>query len=351
MKMFIISTLLSLVSVAHADFTLEEKVGQLLMVHMAGKEVNEDAKILIQEAHVGGIIYFRSLNGLESKEQVKKLSSDLQSLAKTALLIAVDQEGGRVTHLRGEFTHPPSNEEVGMSKNPALAEEIAFQIGNELSEAGITMNLAPVVDVNTNPHNPVIGNRSFSAYPEEVALFAESALQGYKRAHIRATLKHFPGHGDTATDSHYGLPIITKEDINDELLPFSKLVDDAPAIMSAHILVEAIDPICPATFSRVILQDLLREKLGFTGVIISDSLVMEGALQYAKTVENAAIEALNAGCDILLIAGGFTRKELATPEAILSIHKALVEAVRSGRVSEERLDEAVNRIQKLKSLY
>ncbi len=346
-----ISLFLLALGVLKAELTLEEKVGQLLMVHVVGTEVNDDARVLIQEAHVGGIIYFRSINGLETFEQVKNLSDGLQSLAEIPLLIAVDQEGGRVTHLRGEFTHPPSNQEVGESQNPALAKEIAYKIGSELKASGITMNLAPVVDVNTNPLNPVIGNRSFSSSSREVAIFAKSQLEGYKEAGIIATLKHFPGHGDTCTDSHYGLPVITKplEDIyRDELYPFSVLAADAEVIMSAHIITEALDSSCPATFSSLILQGLLREQIGFKGVIISDSLVMEGALQYAKNIEEAAIQALNAGCDILLIAGGFMRKELGSPQSIRSIHKALVEAVRSGRISEHRLNEALSRILLLK---
>jgi len=344
--------LLSLFLVAsislQAELSLEEKVGQLLMVHVASLD---DAKVLIQDAHVGGVIYFRALNSLERYEDVRAFSQELQSLATIPLLIAVDQEGGRVTHLRGEFTHPPCNWDVGLTGEPVEAEKIAFMIGSELGAVGINMNLAPVVDVNTNPLNPVIGNRSFSSLPEEVARFAKAALTGYKKAGIISTVKHFPGHGDTAKDSHHDLPVVNKPKeqlFAEELLPFAQLAADADVIMSAHLLVPALDDTNPATFSPLILQNLLRDELGFTGVIISDSLVMEGALKMATSVENAAITALNAGCDILLIAGGFMRKELAEPAAILRVHKALVEAVESGQISQERLDQAVDRILTLK---
>ena len=344
--------LLSLFLVAsislQAELSLEEKVGQLLMVHVASLD---DAKVLIQDAHVGGVIYFRALNSLERYEDVRAFSQELQSLATIPLLIAVDQEGGRVTHLRGEFTHPPCNWDVGLTGEPVEAEKIAFMIGSELGAVGINMNLAPVVDVNTNPLNPVIGNRSFSSLPEEVVRFAKAALTGYKKAGIISTVKHFPGHGDTAKDSHHDLPVVNKPKeqlFAEELLPFAQLAADADVIMSAHLLVPALDDTNPATFSPLILQNLLRDELGFTGVIISDSLVMEGALKMATSVENAAITALNAGCDILLIAGGFMRKELAEPAAILRVHKALVEAVESGQISQERLDQAVDRILTLK---
>lgn len=332
--------------------TVEEKVGQLLMVHFIGHEVNEEARQLIQEAHVGGFIYFIASNGLTSPEQVSRLSSDLQSLAKIPLFIAIDQEGGRVTRLMHGFTLFPSNWDVGQTKDPDAAAIIAALSSHELKAVGINMNLAPVVDVHTNPQNPVIGNRSFSDDPKVVALFGKAALRGYHKGGIVPVLKHFPGHGDTSVDSHYDLPVCNRsleglEEI--ELYPFMQLAKEAPAIMTAHMIVPALDPEHAATFSPTILQGLLREKMGFKGVIISDSLLMKGALMQANSLENAAIEAFNAGCDLLIIAGGFSKDSLPYAPAMMSVHKALVEAVNEGRISQERLDASVERILNLKS--
>lgn len=332
--------------------TLEEKVGQLLIVHFMGHEVNEEAKALVQEAHVGGIIYFIASNGLTSPEQVKRLSADLQSLAKTPLFIAIDQEGGRVTRLKEGFTQLPHNWDVGQTGDPDAAEKIAALSSRELTSVGINMNMAPVVDVNSNPENPVIGKRSFSDDPVQVALFGKAALKGYREGDVIAVLKHFPGHGDTSVDSHYGLPVVDRslEDLEAiELYPFRELAGEAQAIMTAHIVVPALDPDNAATFSPTILQGLLREKMGFNGIIISDSLLMKGALLQAGTLENAAIKAFNAGCDLLIVAGGFSKESLPQASAMMSVHKALVEAVRDGRISEERLDASVERILRLKS--
>ncbi|MFS8563271.1 MAG: hypothetical protein LVR00_02645 [Rhabdochlamydiaceae bacterium] len=196
--------------------SLEEKVGQLLMVHFQGEVANEDARVLIQDMKAGSIIYYNWSNGLTSPEQVKTLSEGLQKLAKAnqtpiPLLIATDQEGGRVCRLTQGFTVFPGNKALAMTGDPTLAEEAAFVMGRELKAVGVNMNLAPVIDVNINPQNPVIGTRSFGDDPKIVAAFGKKALSGYRRAGIIATLKHFPGHGDTAIDSHEALPVVTKE--------------------------------------------------------------------------------------------------------------------------------------------
>lgn len=211
--------------------SLEEKVGQLLMVHFQGEVANDEARALIQETKVGGIIYYNWSNGLNSPEQVRALSAGLQKLARenpnpVPLLIATDQEGGRVTRLTNGFTPLPANGVLGASGNPDLAQAIAFTIGQELRAVGINMNLAPVIDVNSNPQNPVIGSRSFGSDPNLVALFGQKALQGYRQAQIIATLKHFPGYGDAHVDPHEDLPTISRsiEELQQvELLPFRML--------------------------------------------------------------------------------------------------------------------------------
>lgn len=343
------------------NMTLEEKVGQLLMVHFHGETTNAEAQILIQDTKVGGIIYYNWSNGLYSPTQVATLSAGLQKLTESnriplPLLIAADQEGGIVSRLRQGFTEFPGNKALGMTGDPELAEAAAFAMGQELHAVGINMNLAPVVDINTNPRNPVIGIRSFGEDPETVIAFGKQALRGYRRAHIISTLKHFPGYGDVSVDPHHALPLINKSKAeleHMELLPFAQLATSADAIMTAHILVPALDEENCSTLSEKTLT-YLRETLGFQGLIVADSLVMEGVLTKCGTVDEASIAALNAGCDLLILGGklligehsGF---ELTTP-AVKRVHHSLVQAVKEGRISEARLNQAVEKILTLKNV-
>lgn len=342
--------------------TLEEKIGQLLMVHFNGETANEEAKTLIQKVHVGGFIYYNWSNGLNSPEQVWCLSSSLQKLANQnrisiPLFIAADQEGGLVERLTKGFTNFPGNKALGMTGNYELAEQSAFAIGQELGAVGVNFNLSPVVDVNCNPRNPVIGIRSFGSSPDIVISFAENTVKGYHRAGIITSLKHFPGHGDVEVDSHQDLPVInkSKEQLqNVEFLPFKELSSLADTIMTAHIMVPSIDPINCATLSKNIL-DILKDEIGFEGVIISDSLVMEGVLKNCSSIDDAAIRALNAGCDILMLGGkqligNHENLEYTAPN-IERIHQSLVNAVKNGLISEKRVDQAVQKILNLKSKY
>lgn len=342
------------------ELTLEEKVGQMLMAHFVGEVANEDARILIQEAKVGGIIYYNWANGLNSPKEIQMLSEGLQTLAEKnraaiPLLIAVDQEGKRVARLRNGFTLFPDNEVIGMSEDFDLAESAAMVMGKEMRAVGINMNLAPVVDVNSNLQNPVIGSRSFGTDPKTVTAFAKRALEGYKKANVIATLKHFPGHGDVRIDSHEDLPVVykTKEELEKvELYPFAHLAPFAEVIMTAHILVQALDPEYCATLSKKTLG-YLRETIGFQGVILSDSLVMQGVLKNAS-IDEVAIQAINAGCDMLILGGRLLVGEKIGEELsitdVLRIHHLIVQAVKSGRIPLSRIDESVNRILKLKRL-
>ncbi|MDE3055757.1 MAG: beta-N-acetylhexosaminidase [Verrucomicrobiota bacterium] len=332
-------------------------MGQLLMVHFHGEEVNEEARTLVQKIKVGGIVYYNWANSLHSPEQVKALSAGLQELAEIPLLIAVDQEGGRVARLRNGFTQFPGNKAIGETGEPQRAYDAALTMGKEMRAVGINMNLAPVVDVNSNPCNPIIGDRSFGAIPEVVALFAEQALSGYRDAHEIATLKHFPGHGDVDVDSHEDLPVIrkTKEELEEcELAPFAALASFAPAIMTAHLLVPALDRENCCTLSEKSLS-YLRDVIGFQGVIITDSLVMKAILKTCRTVDEAAIRALQAGADVLLIGGRLLHGESAGFEMTVAdvgkIHRSIVAAVKTGRISEERINTACQRILDLKKLF
>lgn len=342
--------------------SLEEKVGQLLMVHFNGDHANDDAKKLIQKIKVGGIIYYRWANGLFCPEQIQALSIGLQKLAEAnqnpiPLLIAVDQEGGVVAHLNNGFTEFPGNRALGETADPDLAEDVALAIGKELQAVGINMNLVPVVDVNNNPRNPVIGLRSFGEQAETVVAFGEKTLKGYRKAQIISTLKHFPGCGDITVDPHEDLPIVnkSKEELEQvELYSFANLAPLADAIMTAHILVPALDPENCSTLSEKTL-DYLRTIIGFQGVIVADSLVMEGVVKKCLTVDEAAIQALKAGCDILILGGKlFASQHVGfelTVVDIQRIHNSIVNAVQTGRISESRLNQAVERILELKNRY
>ncbi|MBA3237416.1 MAG: beta-N-acetylhexosaminidase [Parachlamydiaceae bacterium] len=344
------------------NLSLEEKVGQILMVNFQGEVPNEDAKALIQEIKVGGIVYYNWANGLNSPEQVKKLSLGLQELSQEnshliPLLIASDQEGGIVTRLSQGFTVFPGNRALGETGDSNLAAEAAFAMGQEMQAVGVNMNFAPVVDINSNPRNPVIGIRAFGEHPEKVLAFGNKALNGYHAAGIITTLKHFPGHGDVEVDSHEALPVINKnldELERTELLPFTKLASHADVIMTAHLLVPALDSENCSTLSTKTLT-YLKNTIGFHGVIISDSLVMEGVLKKCETIDEAAIQAFNAGCDILLLGGKLLMKDHTSLELsvgdIRRIHSHLVKAVRSGRISEARLNESIQKILELKAKY
>lgn len=332
------------------------------MVHFHGTDANDDAQTLIQDLHVGGIIFYNWSNGLTSFDQVKKLCSGLQDSAKAnrvpiPLLLACDQEGGVVARLQTGFTLFPGNKALGMTGDPELSERSAFAIGQELLSAGVNMNLAPVVDINSNPKNPVIGIRSFGETPEIVTTFARSALSGYGKAQITTCLKHFPGHGDVGVDSHCELPFLskTKEELmQNELRPFQELASISDTIMTAHLMVPSIDPDNCATLSPKILK-ILREEIGFSGPIVTDSLVMEGLLKNCPSIDEAAIRSIEAGCDIVLLGGkqlvGKNASLELTVDDVRRVHQSIVQAVRSERISEERLNQSVLRILELKNRY
>lgn len=338
------------------QLSIEEKVGQLLMVHFHGKEVNEEAKRLIEELHVGGIIYYSWANGLTDPKQVAALSRDLQKMSHPLpLLIGVDQEGGVVNRLKRGSTLFPSPYALGLTGKYSWGKEAAKVIGKELNAVGIGINFAPVADVFTNRDNPVIGIRSFSSDPEQVAIWTSLFLEGFREEGVIGTLKHFPGHGDSATDSHITLPVIkkTREELDRcELLPYRFNANKAGAIMTAHLMVPSLDAEHCATFSKKIVEDLLRKELNFQGVVITDSFAMEGILAQAPSLEEGVLRSIEAGHDLVLLGGKqllSTQKGFEfTVDDIVRVHRYLVQAVQSGRLSEKRIDESVSRIISLK---
>lgn len=341
--------LLFLVSPLLANaMTLEEKVGQLLIVHFHG-----DASSLIKDVKVGGVIYYNWSNDLSTPEKVQALSNALQTQTSIPLFISIDQEGGPVIRLTHGFTEFPSSRALTKS-DLETARAVATASAQELKAVGINMNLCPVVDVSEDLYS-AIGIRTFGSDPEIVSLYAHHMLEGYNEEKIATTIKHFPGYGEVITDAHFDLPLLNKsqeEMWNHELIPYLKLAATAPCIMTGHIMVPSFDRENCATLSHTILEDILRKKIGFEGLIISDSLVMEGLLKNCRSIEEGAIRAINAGCDMLILGG----KQLLGPHQDLELSSAniqkiadcLCKAVRRGVISEKRLDTAVARILKLK---
>lgn len=287
---------------------------------------------------LGSVCLFDS--NIADPDQLRRLTTAIHDVRPEAL-IATDEEGGDVTRLHHLSGSPhPSAAFLGRQDSPDATEAVGYGIGTELRAAGIDLNLAPDADVNANPRNPVIGVRSFGADPQLVARHVAAYVRGVQRAGIAACAKHFPGHGDTATDSHRDLPIV---DVDREtlarrdLVPFAAAVDAGTlAVMTSHILVPAVDPELPATLSRAVLS-LLRDDLGFDGVIVSDALDMAGASR-GRGIAEAAVLALAAGVDLLCIGSGNTGEQVA------AIRAHIADAVRTGRLDEARVFDAAERV-------
>ena len=336
--------------------TLHEKIGQMLMPDFRswnGENVTEmlpEIESLVREFDLGGVILFRE--NVVTTEQTAKLVAAYQEAAeKYGLLMAIDQEGGIVTRLQSG-TDMPGNMALGATRSPEIAENVGRVIGEELQALGINMNLAPVLDVNNNPDNPVIGVRSIGESPELVAELGVTYTQGLQNAGIAATAKHFPGHGDTATDSHLGLPEVPHDKerlLEVELYPFQQAMNAGiDAIMTAHVTFPQIDGTkvisqkdgteisLPATLSYKVLTELMREEMEYEGVIITDALNMAAITEHFGPVD-AVIRAVNAGTDIILM-----------PVGLEAVADGLLEAVETGEISEDRIEESVKRIITLK---
>ncbi len=335
------------------ELTLEEKIGQVFMFGFPGNNP-EDAQKLIRELKPGGIIYFA--RNCSTVEEVSSLSNNLQDWAANSgagipLFIAADQEGGIVARLTQGIPVMPGPMSLsaavsGTDTDVHLIEQVSRAIAIQLRSAGINVNLAPVLDVNDNPNNPVIGIRSFGENPGLVSKFGALATKGFLSGGVLAVGKHFPGHGNTSVDSHLDLPALphSMERLNScELMPFKTAINAGiPAIMSAHILFQAIDTQKPATLSYPVLTGLLRNTLGFQGLIMTDCLEMN-AISKCPGTATGAVEAFKAGSDLLLIS--HTRK--LQEQAWL----ALLEAVKSREVPEDRLNRSVELILRFKEIF
>lgn len=339
--------------------SLEVKIGQMLIVGFRGLSVNNQSPIIrdIKQLHLGGVILFdydltlkSSRRNIKSPEQVKKLVEQLQAAAtQKPFFIAIDQEGGQIRRLKEKFgfPHTVSAQYFGKKNDLALTYKHATSIAQTLANLGINFNLAPVVDLNINPNNPVIGKleRSFSADPNIVTNHALEFIRAHNEHNIVCAIKHFPGHGSSTNDSHLGLVDVTNTWVEKELEPYRTLIqlDQANAIMTAHVFNRHYDPNYPATLSKRIITELLRTELQYNGVIVSDDMQMK-AISNHYSFEYAIQVALEAGIDIIVIGNNLKYEEDIAARTIAVIKQLIQE----GKLSEERIDESYKRIQKLK---
>lgn len=344
-----------------SDETLRRYAAQMLMVGFKGDSIdaNSDAVRYVRDLRVGGIILFDvDLTGsatigsrnITSKEQLTKLTSDLRRYADYDLLIAVDQEGGRVCRLKEQYGFQPtvSAEYLGEVNNRDTTYMYGERMAREMAEVGLNVNLAPLLDVNVNKDCPVIGklHRSFSSDAQVVADNAGWFIDAHHAHGVLCSVKHFPGHGSAASDSHYGLTDVTDTWKREELEPFRQMVeaDKVDMIMTAHIFNRQLDKKLPATLSKVIIQGVLRDELGFDGVVVTDDMYMQGIIDH-YSIKDAVVLAINAGADMLVMGNNISTG--FEPDRPFHIVDMIVKAVKDGEISEQRLIESHNRIEKL----
>ena len=340
------------------DLDLNKKIGQMIMVGFRGLEIDDSHSIVrdIREHNLGGVILFdydvpskSGTRNIKSPEQLRNLTSSLQKYANGKLIIAIDQEGGRVCRLKEKYGFEPtvSHKELGDKDDKELTYNFSKQTAKTLEAAGINMNMAPVVDLAINPDNPVIAKlgRSFSANPDIVAKHARAFIKGHLENNIACCIKHFPGHGSSMADSHKGLTDVTNTWQEIELEPYKKLIDagEANAVMTGHLFNQKLDDKYPATMSEKIMKGILRNKLGYNGVIISDDMQM-GAIRQQYGLEEAVKQAVLADIDILLFANNSVYDSGITGKAIAIIKGMLANKT----ISEERIERSYKRIMALK---
>jgi beta-N-acetylhexosaminidase len=327
--------------------TLDEKIGQMVIAGIEGETPGENTNTLIKQYQIGGIILFsKNLKNANQTVQLINSLKEINSSNPIPLFISVDEEGGRVSRLPYEIKKMPTSQYIGRQNDPQLAYKVGETLGKQLKAFGFNMNFAPVLDINSNPKNPVIGDRSFGNTPDIVKEMGIREMKGMQDQQIIPVVKHFPGHGNTDTDSHIGLPVENHslEMLhNFELIPFIEAINhNADAIMVAHILLPHIDPEYPSSMSKTIMTDLLRKELHFNGVIMTDDMTM-GAILKNYDLKDAAITSIIAGTDIVLVCHQMNN--------VTYVLNGIKEAVEKGILSEERINESVYRILKLKEKY
>ncbi len=327
-----------------ASLSLEQKVAQLIHVDVPGLELDAETIAHLEQHAFHGVILFA--HNVLDREQVVRLVDKIHDTLAIVPWISIDQEGGLVDRVRfPEMSLSPGLMALGATDDPARVEAAHRIMGRELADLGVHIDFAPCLDVNVNPHNPIIGARSLGENPERVGELGRAAIRGLRQGGVAACAKHFPGHGDTSMDSHMALPTVAhpRERLEQvELAPFRAAVaEEVEAMMTAHIVFPAYDSL-PATLSKTILTDLLRKEMGYQGVIVTDSLSMKAIADHYGMGE-ATVRSVEAGADLVLALGPIADQRAA--------FQALLEAARSGRISEGRLDESLERLFALKRRF
>jgi beta-N-acetylhexosaminidase len=325
---------------------LRRHAGRVAVVGFSGHSVPGDLRRLAAEFDLGGVIYFA--RNIVEPQQVAELSREVASLGRDwPFWISVDQEGGRVARLRKPFTEWPPAAVLGRADGDALTKRFAAALATELAAVGINLDYAPVLDVHTNPANPVIGDRAFADAPERVAALGAVLIAELQSRGITACGKHFPGHGDTSVDSHEALPLVDHDRRRldaIELVPFRRAIAaDVAAIMTAHVMVPALDGDRVASFSPAIVTALLKETMGFTGVVVSDDLGMK-AVSATTPLPDATCAAVAAGCDVVLLCNSTTDEQVTAIEA-------LIRAVEARQIPQKRIDDAWARQRRVKERW
>lgn len=330
-----------------SDMSLNEKIGQMIVAGISGTTPNINTETLINKYKVGGIIFYPS--NLETPDQTVRLLNQIKSenaQNRLPILLGVDQEGGRISRMPGDLIHLPTNKKIGTINNSSFSYKIGTLLGKELKAFGFNLNFAPVLDVNSNSNNPVIGDRSFGDHPQIVSKLGIETMKGIQSQNIISVIKHFPGHGDTSVDSHLKLPKVNKgyRDLKElELIPFERAIDNgADVVMTAHILLPKIDTAFPASMSDKIITGILRKQLDFNGVVMTDDMTMN-AVTNNFDIGHAAVTSVKAGSDIILVAHDYDK--------MLTVIHALKAAVQEGKIPEERMNASVSRIIQLKRKY
>lgn len=330
-----------------SNMSLDEKIGQLVVSGFYGTSLDENILKLIKEDKISGVILFN--RNVKDSNTLLSLNNSLKESNKNnklPLFISVDEEGGLVTRMPKDIKRLPTNKYIGSLNNKDLSYKVGEILGEQLSYFGFNMNFAPVLDINSNPNNPVIGDRSFGNNKDIVSNLGTSTMKGIQSKNIISVVKHFPGHGDTSVDSHINLPVVNY-DINRlksfEFVPFKTAIQNgADAVMVGHILLPKIDSKYPSSMSYEIVTNILRKYLGFNGLVVSDDMTM-GAITENYSIEEASIKAINAGVDLLLVCQKYENTE--------NVLKALKEAALNGTISKERLDNALYNIISIKEKY
>ncbi len=335
-----------------SKMSLEEKVGQLLLPkieqlkddRLKVTKVDDEIISKVKKYKPCGVILFAP--NIRNEEQLLALNADLAKLGDIPMFIAVDEEGGDVSRLNGKglpgVTETPQMLEIGKTGDVEKAKELGATIGHYLSKYGFNIDFAPIADCFTNPMNVVIGPRSFGSDPKIVSKMVAADIEGLHSEGIPTCIKHYPGHGDTFTDTHRETTIVKKtwEELKSlEIIPFAENLKNTDMVMASHIVCTAIDPDIPTSLSHVMIQEKLRDELGYDGIVITDSMKMSAVSKKYKT-EEAAVLCIKAGVDIILMPNSFEKA-----------YNSLIAAVKAGELSEERIDESVRRILRVKDKY